>query len=78
MTHIDRGFWTFNEDKYLEVSQGLAQSEKYLKKLFELLNKNKIDNRYKLIDIRNHLKTPGDSARYRKESYPTVVHFVHL
>ena len=44
MTHIDRGFWTFNEDKYLEVSQGLAQSEKYLKKLFELLNKNKIDS----------------------------------
>ena len=44
MTHIDRGFWTFNEDKYLEVSQGLAQSEKYLKKLFELLNKNKIES----------------------------------
>ena len=44
MTHIDRGFWTFNEDKYLEVSQGLAQSEKYLKKLFELLNQNKIDS----------------------------------
>ena len=44
MTHIDRGFWTFNEDKYLEVSQGLVQSEKYLKKLFELLNQNKIDS----------------------------------
>ena len=44
MTHIDRGFWTFNEDKYLEVSQGLAQSKKYLKKLFELLNQNKIDS----------------------------------
>lgn len=44
MTHIDRGFWTFNEDKYLEVSQGLAQSEKYLKKLFVLLNQNKIDS----------------------------------
>jgi len=44
MTHIDRGFWTFNEDKYLEVSQGFAQSEKYLKKLFELLNQNKIDS----------------------------------
>lgn len=44
MTHIDRGFWTFNEDKYLEVSQGLAQSEKYLKKLFELLNQNKIES----------------------------------
>ena len=44
MTHIDRGFWTFNEDKYLEVSQGLAQSEKYLKKLFELLNQNKVDS----------------------------------
>ena len=44
MTHIDRGFWTFNEDKYLEVSQGLAQSEKYLKKLFQLLNQNKIES----------------------------------
>ena len=33
----------FNEDKYLEVSQGLAQSEKYLKKLFEILNQNKIE-----------------------------------
>ena len=44
MTHIDRGFWTFNEDKYLEVSEGLAQSEKYIKKLFELLNQNKIDS----------------------------------
>ena len=44
MTHIDRGFWTFNEDKYLEVSQGLAQSEEYLKKLFELLNQNQVDS----------------------------------
>ena len=42
MTHIDRGFWTFNDEKYLEVQNGLKQSEKYLKKLFNLLNDNEI------------------------------------
>jgi hypothetical protein len=40
MTHIDRGFWTFNNEKYLEVQKGIKQSEKYLKKLFKLLDEN--------------------------------------
>ena len=44
MTHIDRGFWTFDEDKFNEVKIGLLQSEKYLKKLFELLKENKIES----------------------------------
>ena len=43
MTHIDRGFWTYNDEKYLEVKDGLNQSTEYIKKLFTLLNKNKID-----------------------------------
>ena len=43
MTHIDRGFWTYNDEKYFEVKDGLNQSTEYLKKLFTLLNKNKID-----------------------------------
>ena len=42
MTHIDRGFWTFDENKFNEVKIGLLQSEKYLIKLFELLKENKI------------------------------------
>ena len=42
MTHIDRGYWTFDEEKYADVKDGLRQSEKYLKKLFDLLNRNSI------------------------------------
>ena len=42
MTHIDRGYWTFNEEKFLYVDKGLKQSEKYLIKLFNLLEKNNI------------------------------------
>ena len=42
MTHIDRGFWTFNDEKFNKISKGLKQSEKYLIKLFELLDKNNI------------------------------------
>ena len=42
MTHIDRGYWTFNEEKFLYVEKGLKQSETYLLKLFQLLNKKKI------------------------------------
>ena len=42
MTHIDRGFWTYNADKFNEVTKGLEQSEKYLLKLFDLLNANNI------------------------------------
>ena len=44
MTHIDRGFWTFSDEKYSEVTIGLEQSKKYLKKLFKLLNENKVDS----------------------------------
>ena len=44
MTHIDRGFWTFNDKKFNEVQQGLLQSEKYLIKLFELLRENDINS----------------------------------
>jgi len=42
MTHIDRGYWTFNEKTFKKVENGLIQSEIYLKKLFNLLNKNNI------------------------------------
>ena len=44
MTHIDRGFWTFNEDRYNEIKFGLLQSEKYLIKLFKLLKENDINS----------------------------------
>ncbi len=44
MTHIDRGFWTYNDEKFVEVKEGLKQSEKYLKKLFDLLKKNQIES----------------------------------
>ena len=42
-THIDRSMWTFNK-KYSKKwkDKGLKKSEKYLNKLFFLLNKNKI------------------------------------
>ena len=42
MTHIDRGYWTFNEEKFSEVKKGLKQSDEYLKKLFLLFKKNSI------------------------------------
>lgn len=42
MTHIDRGFWTYNVEKFSKISKGLEQSEKYLIKLFNLLNKNNV------------------------------------
>ena len=44
MLHVDRGFWTYNDEKYLEVQKGIVQSEKYLKKLFKLLNNNNINS----------------------------------
>ena len=44
MTHVDRGFWTYNEQKFNEIQDGLLQSEKYLIKLFELLKSNQIDS----------------------------------
>ena len=44
MTHIDRGFWTFDEKKFGEIEEGLEQSKKYLLKLFDLLKKNNISS----------------------------------
>ena len=44
MTHIDRGFWTYDEERYLEIQKGLEQSDKYLRKLFDLLNENQIES----------------------------------
>ena len=42
MTHIDRGFWTYDLNKFSKIKDGLEQSEKYLGKLFELFKKNNI------------------------------------
>ena len=44
MTHVDRGFWTFDEKNFKEIKNGLKQSEKYLLKLFNLLKKNNIES----------------------------------
>ena len=44
MTHIDRGFWTYDDINYSEVKKGLDQSSKYLKKLFNLLDEKQIDS----------------------------------
>ena len=44
MIHVDRGFWTYNDEKYFEVQKGILQSEKYLKRLFKLFNKNNINS----------------------------------
>ena len=44
MRNIDRGSWTRNDQTYDEIKEGLIQSEYYLKKLFNLLKKNKIDS----------------------------------
>ena len=42
MTHIDRGYWTFNNEKFDEIRNGLNQSEIFLEKLFQLLKQNNI------------------------------------
>jgi len=44
MTHVDRGYWTFNKEKFEEVKKGLTQSEKYLKKLFSLFEEKSIQS----------------------------------
>ena len=44
MTHIDRGFWTYDVKKFQEVEIGLKQAEKYLLKLFKLLKDNNIES----------------------------------
>ena len=43
MTHIDRGFWTFNDKKFDEVKKGLSQSNEYLTKLFNLFKEKNVD-----------------------------------
>ena len=42
MTHVDRGYWTYDEKTFLEIKKGLVQSEKYLIKLFDLFQNNNI------------------------------------
>ena len=42
MLHVDRGYWTYNDEKFNQVKPGLNQSEKYLKKLFRLFDKHSI------------------------------------
>ena len=42
MTNIDRGYWTFDESTFNHIKKGLSQSEKYLEKLFFLLDNNNI------------------------------------
>ena len=44
MIHVDRGFWTYDDEKYLEVQKGIKQSEKYLKKLLKILDNNNINS----------------------------------
>jgi hypothetical protein len=44
MTNIDRGYWTFNEEKFLSVKKGLNQAEKYLDKLFKLFDEKNISS----------------------------------
>lgn len=44
MTHIDRGYWTYDNKKFSQIKAGLKQSETYLEKLFELLKKNNISS----------------------------------
>lgn len=42
MTHVDRGYWTYDEEKFLEVKNSIKQADYFLKKLFILLQQNKI------------------------------------
>ena len=44
MTHIDRGFWTYDVQKFNEIKKGLKQSKEYLIKLFDLLKENNISS----------------------------------
>lgn len=42
MITVDRGHWTYSEENYLKVTDGILKSKFFLKKLFELLNDHKI------------------------------------
>ena len=44
MTHIDRGYWTYSDEKYDYIKKGLEQSDFYLKKLFDLFKAKSIDS----------------------------------
>ena len=42
MTHVDRGFWTYDEKKFNQVKNSLKQADYFLLKLFEMLNENNV------------------------------------
>ena len=42
MLTVERGYWTFDEEAYLEVQQGIEKSDFFLKKLYNLFEKNNI------------------------------------
>ena len=42
MTHVDRGYWTFDEKTFQKIRKGLKKSDYYLIKLFSLLKENSI------------------------------------
>ena len=42
MLTIDRGYWTFDEETFLEINDGLKKSDFFLKKLNNLLEKNNV------------------------------------
>ena len=42
MTNIDRGYWTFDESTFSHIKKGLNKSDKYLERLFSLLNDHNI------------------------------------
>jgi len=42
MITVDRGHWTYSENNYLKVTDGIFKSKYFLKKLFKLLNDHQI------------------------------------
>jgi hypothetical protein len=80
MTHIDRGYWTFDEKKYAHVKDGLKQSEKYLKKLFDLLNNNSIKSHLVIYPWPTQIYF-GDSKHekfWEKFSKQNDIHLINL
>ena len=43
MTHVDRSAWTFDNTLFKNYKDGLAESEKYLNKLINILKENNIE-----------------------------------
>ena len=80
MTHIDRGFWTYNNEKYLEVQKGIRQSEKYLKKLFKLLDENNVKSHLAIYPWPTQIQF-GDTkhaAHWEKFSKSNEINFLNL